>query len=290
MTHEPSTARDVYSIVTNKVIALLEKGTVPWKQSWSNAGLPQNLLTKKAYRGINVWLLASLQYPVNSFLTAHQVREIGGGIIPGQQSHMVVFWKWKDSNKQDKDEDVENVHETDKPILRYYKVYNVAQCVGIPEYLLPTVKAPYKPLDECEKIYNNMINPPLVVYQAPKPYYNRILDVINMPISLSFKTVEDYYDTFFHELIHSTGHESRTNRLKRYQGNYGKEEYAFEELVAELGAAFLNSFTGIADSLLPANASYIQSWLERLQNDRKLIIMAAAHSQKACDYILTYTH
>lgn len=111
-----------------------------------------------------------------------------------------------------------------------------------------------------------------------------------MPPMKSFESIEDYYDTLFHELVHASGHESRTDRLKKHKGKYGKEEYVFEELVAELGSCYLNSFTGIAEKEEKHNISYIASCLTTIKNDKKLLVMAAAHSQDAVDYILTFTH
>ena len=138
---------DVYQHVTNQVIALLEKGVIPWKQSWIETGLPQNLVSGKAYRGINIWLLSSLQYSRNYFLTFQQVKDIGASIRKGEKSQLVIFWKWLEENDKSTGEKVK------KTMLRYYRVFNIEQCEGIPETSIPALpEMPNDPIGECERI------------------------------------------------------------------------------------------------------------------------------------------
>ena len=273
---------DVYTIVTNRIIEHLEKGVVPWHQTWTEAGLPRNLISGKHYRGINVWLLSTLGYPQNYFLTFNQVKELGGCVKKGEKSHEVIFWKWLEKEN-------EETKEKEKiPILRYYRVFNVSQCDGIPEEKIPKQELrSNNPIESCEKVINEMPSIPKIQHKEQQAYYNRVGDYINMPKIETFDKSEDYYGALFHELVHSTGHGERLNRkdLLESQG-MRSEKYAIEELTAEMGASYLKSHAGIPIEELENNASYIKSWLEHLKNDKKFIVYASSQAQKATDYIL----
>src|SRR5829696_3404640 len=131
-TNQTTRKADVYQIVTDRIIQQLEQGIIPWLKPWTEAGVPQNLISRRPYRGINVWLLASLNYRQNFFLTFKQVKELGGTVRKGERSNMVVFRKWEE--KEDK-----GTGEMKKvPLLRYYSVFNVAQCEGMPEEMIPS--------------------------------------------------------------------------------------------------------------------------------------------------------
>src|SRR5882672_3277316 len=145
-----STKVDVYQIVTDRIIELLEQGTVPWQKPWTEAGVPANLLSKRPYRGINLWLLLSLNYERNLFLTWDQLKKIGGSVNQGQHGHIVVFWK--QVKKQPEELDDKGKPKT-TPMLRYYKVFNVEQCRDVPKDLIPElVKDEVDPILECEAI------------------------------------------------------------------------------------------------------------------------------------------
>jgi antirestriction protein ArdC len=273
---------DVYTIVTNRIIEHLEKGVVPWHKTWADAGLPKNLITGKHYRGINVWLLSSLNYSQNSFLTFKQVKDLGGSVIKGEKAQEVIFWKWiEKENKESK--------ETEKvPILKYYKVFNIAQCEGIPkEKLPPVIERNNNPIETCEKIIEEMPKRPDISHKEQRAFYNKSGDFINMPKMETFTSSENYYETLFHEMVHSTGHNERLNRKEMETSNgFHSKDYAVEELTAEMGASYLKSYAGIPITQLENNAAYIQSWLERLKNDKKFIVYASSQAQKATDYIL----
>lgn len=273
---------DVYSIVTNRIIEHLEKGVVPWQKTWTEAGLPKNLITGKPYRGINVWLLSSLNYPQNSFLTFKQVKDLGGTVKKGEQAQEVIFWKWVERQDQETKE-MEKI-----PLLRYYNVFNIAQCDGIPkDKLPPVIERNNNHLEACEKIINEMPKRPNIRYKEQRAYYNRLDDSINMPKMETFDRSENFYGTLFHELVHSTGHNERLNRKELLESKgFRTEDYAVEELTAEMGASYLKSQAGIPIEQLENNAAYIQGWLERLKNDKKFIVYASSQAQKATDYIL----
>jgi len=280
--NEKTKHTDVYTIVTNRIIEHLEKGVVPWQKPWTDAGLPKNLITGKNYRGINVWLLNTLNYQQNSFLTFKQVKDLGGYVKKGEKAQEVIFWKWiEKENKETK--------ETERvPLLRYYTVFNIAQCEGIPkEKLPPVVERNNSPIETCERIINEMPNRPDIRHKEHSAYYNKIHDYVNMPKMETFMSSEHYYGTLFHELVHSTGHNERLNRNELIKSNgFRSENYAVEELTAEMGASYLKSYAGIPIEQLGNNAAYIKGWLERLKNDKRFIVHASAQAQKATDYIL----
>jgi antirestriction protein ArdC len=283
----PSAKLDVYQIITSRIIELLEQGTVPWKQPWTSAGVPRNLFTKRPYRGINFWLLQSLQYAQNAFLTWDQIKTIGASVKKDEKGHIVVFWK--NVKKQPEELDSKGYPKT-IPVLRYYKVFNIEQCRDIPEGVLPPTETSlesFNPIHECEAILHAIPNCPDIRSKEQRAYYHIAEDYINMPKKKSFKTVESYYSTLFHELVHSTGSEKRLGRTSvTDMHEFGSEQYSMEELIAELGTAYLSSITGIAHAELENSAAYIQGWLGKLTNDKRFIVQATGHAQKAVDYIL----
>ena len=273
---------DIYTIVTNKIIEHLEKGVIPWQRPWADAGLPQNLITKRPYRGINVWLLSTLNYSQNQFLTFKQVKALGGSIKKGEKAQEVIFWKMIQKENPETKE-MERKH-----FLRYYNVFNVSQCAGIPESKLPEkTERKNDSIEECEKIINEMPNRPEIRYTEHSAFYNKAKDYVNMPKQETFKDSESYYGALFHELVHSSGHQNRLNRKELIEKNaFGTERYAIEEMTAEMGASFLKSQAGLPLEQLENNAAYIQGWLKILKKDKKCIVYASAQAQKATDYIL----
>jgi len=283
MKHQQQTNHtDVYTIVTNRIIEHLEKGVVPWQKTWADAGLPKNLITGNQYRGINVWLLNTLGYQQNLFLSFKQVQDLGGHVKRGEKAHEVVFWKWLEKEN-------EETKKKDKiPLLRYYNVFNISQCEDIPVEKIPQiVERNNNPIETCEKIIEDMPKRPNIVHNEQRAYYHKLNDFVNVPKIESFNKSEDYYGTLFHELVHSTGHIERLNRKELIESKGMRtDKYAIEELTAEMGASYLKSYAGIPIEQLENNASYIKSWLEHLRNDKKFIVYASSQAQKATDYIL----
>ena len=290
-----STKLDVYQIVTDRVIALLEQGTVPWQKPWADAGIPMNVLSKRPYRGINLWILLSLDYERNLFLTWDQLKKIGGSVNKGEQGHVVVYWKVNTK----KDENEEGGKEKKMRLLRYYKVFNIAQCRNLPEDLTSQsisasnaspeqiVEGKKDPILECEHIINTMPRSPLIIFTGKNAFYDIQKDEVVLPKMKTFKSSEAYYTTLFHELVHSTGHEKRLNRPTLTQmAEFGSEPYSIEELIAELGAAYLSSFSGILTKNIKSSAAYIKGWLSKLKDDKKFIVQASGNAQRAVDYIL----
>ena len=239
-----NTATDVYSIVTNRIIEQLEKQVIPWRKPWTEAGHPQNLLTRSPYHGMNVWMLASLGYSQNYFLTWKQLKAVGGSVKKGEKGHLVVFWKRLPQDHSAKGRDKQ------KPdsVLRYYFVFNIAQCDHLPEiYTMPYPQHDISLLGACEEIIERMPKCPVIRHSKAQAFYHPVEDYINMPKQGTFSSNDSYYGTLFHELIHSTGHSSRLNRKEvAEKDRYDSERYSIEELTAEIGACYLNSVAGIS--------------------------------------------
>ncbi|MEI6213967.1 MAG: zincin-like metallopeptidase domain-containing protein [Desulfuromonadales bacterium] len=282
---------NVYDVINSRIMELLEKGTVPWRRGWNiSSSMPRSFATRKEYRGINVFLLASLQYSQPWFLTFNQIQERGGHVKPGEKACPIVFWKWIDGKNV---ADVADAHKAAGkiPLLRYYNVFNVEQTEGITyQELSDTTNQEFTPIQAAEQIISTMPDKPLIQHMGNKASYNPASDTITLPPQSAFVSAEEYYCTAFHELTHSTMAEHRLNRKSTIQVHqWGDEHYSKEELVAEMGASFLCGHAGIEHTTLENSAAYIQGWLKALKNDKTLLVHAAAAAQKASDYILNVT-
>ena len=283
------TGKGVYKILTERIIELLEIGTIPWKQPWNKKELPQNLINRIPYKGINMMLLSAFNFERNLFLTFKQIKGLSISLEKGAKSLPVVFWRWPELKKDEK----EALAETDekkkaKPILRYYSVFNISQCKNIPEKLIPPLLiCQNDPIESCARIVENMPNRPEIQFVRQEAFYNPSLDIVNVPDMKFFDSSESYYATIFHELVHSTGHESRLNRKDGMESiSFGSEKYSNEELIAEIGACFLEAHTGISAKNFDNNVAYIDGWLRRLKKDGRFIVFASTQAQKAADYII----
>ncbi len=276
---------DAYQIVTDRIIAKLEAGTIPWKHFASSPlAEPRNLVSKKPYRGINHFLLSGSKYGSEFWLTYKQAQDLGGHVKKGEKAEFVVFWKFLDV------EDKETGERKQIPFLRHYCVFNAQQCEGI-DYtkLIEPVERISDPIAAAEAIVTNMPNRPrMVIDQTPKAYYSPSEDFVHMTERSACVSDSAFYSTEFHELVHSTGHTSRLNRFQQDACNhhFGSKSYAGEELVAEMGAAMLCAESGIFQETEENSAAYITNWLTKLANDNKLVVHAAGKAQKAADFIL----
>ena len=279
---ETNVKRDVYSIVTDRIISQLEQGVIPWRKPWVDAGIPRNFITMRPYRGMNIWMLASLGYERNYFLSFKQVQDLGASVRKGEKGHMVVFWQKKE---QDVEEGAANPKV--KYILRYYLVFNIAQCDNIPKEKIPGNVGRACTIEQCELIVDEMPQCPPIKYEKHEAFYNRAEDYVNMPRIETFKSSPEFYSTLYHELVHSTGHPSRLNRSELMESK-GKnsEKYAIEELIAEIGACYLKSYVGLSDEYFMYNVAYIKSWLEGLRDNKRFIFYASSAAQRAADFIL----
>jgi antirestriction protein ArdC len=269
-----------YERITERIITLLEQGTIPWHKPWkASTGLPRNLVTKKPYRGINAFLLHAASYESPFWLTFRQVKMLGGTVRKGEKSCPVVFWK------QMQLVDKQSGEERQIGLLRLYHVFNVAQCDNLKQSqaAVEIEGAPTGPAD----MIANMPHPPTIKHGMAHAFYSPAEDCVGMPVKERFKSEDHYYSTLFHELIHSTGHQSRLKRpaITERKG-FGSDPYCKEELVAEMGAAFLCGQAEIVERTIDSSAAYLNGRLERLQHDKTLIVQAAGQAQKAADFIL----
>ncbi len=273
---------DIYEAVNKTIIDLLEAGTVPWHKPWSGGDPPANLISKKPYRGMNVLILGCKPYASRYWLTYKQCAAIGGQVRTGEKSTMIVFWKFLQVTDKDSGD------EKTIPMLRYYNVFNTEQCDAIDPKKIPAcdvTEHDNDPIEGCEALSQHYLdNGPTLTHDAPRAYYTPSRDAINMPQLASFDGAEEYYGTLFHEMVHSTGHDSRLKRIKDVAA-FGGNAYSKEELVAEYGAAYLCTMQGIENKTIDNSAAYIQSWLNALQDDKTLLVSACGQAQKAVDLI-----
>jgi antirestriction protein ArdC len=269
-----------YDRITERIVSLLTQGTVPWHKPWHvQTGLPRNLITQKPYRGINVFLLMAMNYESPNWLTLRQANAMGGQIRPGEKSCPVVFWKPM------KVQDKETKEDKKIPFLRLYHVFNVSQCTGL-KNIPPADNTAFIQTVPAELVAN-MPQRPVIKHGMAMASYSPSNDVVNMPDRVRFQSEDHYYATLFHELVHATGHEKRLKRASIMERNgYGSNSYAKEELIAEMGSAFLCGYAGIVDRTIDSSAAYLEGWLKQLKEDKTLIVHAAAQAQKAADFIL----
>ena len=276
--------RDVYQEVTDKIVAELEAGTAPWVKPWATAGshMPHNAHTGRQYNGVNVLLLwmatASKGYSSQGWVTFKQAKELGGHVRKGEHGEHVVFWKFLD--KTEKDAATGEERSITIPMARMYTVFNVEQCEGLTLPARETVELAEHERHEAAEVLIAGSGAE-VIYGGGRACYIPSRDQVHMPELGTFESAASYYATHLHELTHWTGHKARCDR--DLSGRFGSESYAAEELVAELGAAFLCGELGIQGEL--RHASYIESWLRVLKQDKRAIFTAASMATKAAEYL-----
>lgn len=305
--------RNIPKEVTMKILALLDKVVSGDVEYWLPlTGLAYNPASKHTYTSINQLLLSfvmsEMRYPCNNWLTFKQIKDAGGSVLKSEKSTSVTFSQviyLNDKNEKITPEEAKQVflkakeeHPTiysyreagitTKRFLRYYLVFNVAQTKGLPDTFSSKSQEPLLEIERDEQAEELLLEHEVNYVHAvgDSAHYDILNDIIYLPFTKQFKTSETYYATLFHELIHWTGHEKR---LQRTFGISDSPEYAFEELVAELGSAFLCAHFQIPASLTSTTA-YIKSWLTALQNDHNYILKALGLAEKAMDFLLEKHH
>jgi len=277
----PQTSKiDIQQEITDRIIKDLGAGKLPWDKPWMSS-LPRNILTKKPYRGVNVLVLMSEAdqrgFKSPYWLTFKQAVELGGMVRKGETGTHVVFNQPFVKETENKDGEKK---ERKLWLMRYYTVFNAEQIDGIAEKLEESkIEAIEDHLDAEKTIKATKAR---IEFGGDRACYTPSLDYILMPQKAKFKTQIGYYGTIFHELVHWTGHESRLDR--EVMNQFGSEKYAAEELVAEMGAAFICAAHKIAYSA--QHAAYVSQWLKVLKDDKRAIFKAAGMAQKAMDLIL----
>ena len=280
---------DIYQTITDKIIAELEAGTAPWVRPWSGEAdpFPRNALSQRPYRGINNVLLGMEAhcrgYSTNQWLTFKQAQSLGGHVRKGERSSLIIYYEARMVEKEDA-EPLADGDEAEKrfiPLIKVFNVFNLDQVEGLPETHQPlALESDWDADSIAEQIIER--SGAEIRHQGFKAFYSPPNDLIYLPGKQTFADAASYYSTALHELCHWTG---ATSRLGRKLGRrFGDSAYAMEELIAELGAAFLSAHCRLDGRL--QHASYIASWLEVLQRDKRAVFVAAAQAQKAADYLL----
>lgn len=285
---------DIYQHVTNKIIEELKGGRVPWQKPWHGVGGEfggaYNKASKKPYSFLNQMMLGQ----GGAWASFKQWDTLGGTVNKGEKSSMVVFWK--PLQKTDSNGNYIINERTGKPelifMLRYYNVFHESQVSGIaPDKVVVTDTPTLAPIDHAEQVvreYAERTGLKISVVKSNKACYYPVMDSVQVPILGQYDNSNEYYNTLFHELVHSTGHASRLNRFKEEKGNtvFGSEPYSKEELVAEMGSAMSIARLGIdTEKTFKNSTAYLQSWIAKLANDTRLIVTASSRAEKATKFI-----
>ena len=278
-----------YEKITEQIIAMLEGGTVPWRKPWDASGLsPTSMSTGKNYRGINQMILGimGMSYESPYWGTYKQIAGRGGQIRKGEKSTMITLWK-PFERTNDEGEKVKSF------FMTTYNVFNAGQA-DWEDGKMPTVPEmiDHDPIAEAEAVAQQYLTDGPSFNTGTAAFYVPSQDSVTMPPMGTFDRVEEYYSTLFHELTHSTGHSTRLNRDGVTEGHrFGDADYSKEELIAEMGAAFLCSNVGIdPDATIGNSAAYIKNWLRVLKDDPMMVVQAAGKAQKAADLIAGIVH
>ena len=271
---------DIYAVITDRMIQEMEAGIIPWRKPWMAAGSAISHTTGKPYSLLNQMLLGR----PGEWLTFKQVQQEGGYVRKGEKARFVVFWKFVTMKDEDTDE------EKEVPFLKYYNVFHIDQCEGIPAKHTAENAHPAQADETAEAIITEYVKREGVTLEhreGDAAFYQPAADRIVLPMMKQFTETAEYYGTAFHEMVHSTGHMKRLARLDT-TANFGGEEYSKEELVAEIGTAALVHHVGLETSKSFRNsAAYVQNWLQALKNDKRFIVSAASKADKAVSYILS---
>jgi len=266
----------------DKIITLMESGKMNWNKPWSGGTMPQNFVSKKPYQGWNVFVTMFSGFTSPYYLTFNQVSKLGGKVLTGSKGVPIMFWsKMSYKDKQDPEKMKQYL------MVKTFTVFNAEQIEGI-----DFTSAPLNTLGTCEELetaINSMALPVTIEHSSMfKACYSPLFDKVKMPLKGQFKSEAEYYSTLIHETIHATGHKARLNRpsLVDSAGKHS-ETYAYDELVAELGAAFMTAMFGIANEQSEKNsAAYLQGWIKAFKNDKEMLYNASRDAQKAIEYII----
>ena len=274
---------DIYQAITDQILEAMEQARSTGRRLWdSQPSLPLNLTTNKPYSGINVLMLwatgLSHGYGSPYWLTYKQAAERGGQVRKGEHGTHCVFYKpWESTGTDATTGETETVKGA---VLKSFRVFNLDQIDGI-EAPAQEERPAFVAIEDAERIL--AASPAPIQMGGMQAFYRPATDTIHLPSREAFINPEAFYSTALHEMCHSTGAKHRLNR--DFSGRFGTEAYAFEELIAELGSAFLNADLGILNTTLPDHADYLAHWIAILKGDKKAILTAAAQASKAHSFI-----
>lgn len=274
---------NIYEEITNRIISQLEKGEIPWHKPWSGVvSGAYNRVSKKPYSLLNQMIL---QHD-GEYATYKQWSELGGKVKKGEKAEIVVFWKILQV-EETKDGKVEK---KSIPLLKYINVFHISQIDGVePKDMKPIEHNSIEEAEQIKTAYADREHLIIKEIVTDRAFYSPSRDYIQVPCKEQYKDVMEFYSTLFHEMVHSTGHRDRLGRLdlNAKLASFGSEEYSKEELIAEIGSAFLMNHIGIETAKTFKNSTaYIQNWLQVLRNDNKFIVSASSKAEKAMKYIL----
>lgn len=276
------TRTDIYQTVTDNIITALEAGVKPWSCPWQRvpgmSGVPSNFATGIAYSGMNIlllWCSASKQgFGDSRWMTYKQAQAVGGQVRKGEHGTTAIFYTTLE--KENEDGEIDQI-----PMLKTFNVFNVEQIDALPQ-TTETVnpEANFAPLPEAENLFRK--SGANIIEKGQNAFFQPSTDEVWLPERHLFSDTANFYATGLHELVHWSGGKKRLSR--EMKGKFGSEDYAFEELIAELGSAFLMADLGIVGEV--QHESYIASWLKALKNDKRYICKAANAASKAHRYLL----
>jgi len=285
MAYNGKPSRDIYREVTDSILRELEKGVAPWVRPWhaTDPGLPHNGATGRRYRGLNVVLLWAASnrngYGSQEWFTFRQAQELGGHVRKGERSSLVTFWKFLD--KSERDPDTGEVLHKRIPLLRHFNVFNREQCADLPA-AKPSPLAVLSEEERHARAESFMAATGADIrHGGGRAYYSPSEDYVQLPPFQTFRDGASYYGTACHELTHWSGHGTRCNRT--FGERFGSQAYAAEELVAELGAAFLCAELGVDGQL--QHPEYIGNWIQVLRNDKRAIFTASSKAREAAEFL-----
>lgn len=270
----------IYQDVTDRILTLIEEQrTLPWRKPWQLTP-PANAVSRRPYRGINALILSSSNFMDHRWLTFQQARELGGNVRKGEKATQVVLWQFDDESEE------EGEAKRRAPLVRTYSVFNASQCENLKLAPLAEREITVEPTTASKQLLKSYVGGPRVTHGGDQACYVPSQDRVQMPPVCSFPSEAAYFATLAHELVHSTGAANRLNREGVTSPIYfGSASYAEEELVAEIGAAFLSAEYGIPN-VVDYSAAYIDGWLHALRRDNSMIVKAAAKAQRAADLIV----
>lgn len=278
---------NIYQAITDRIISQLENGDIPWNKPWIGGcnNCAFNRISKKPYSFLNQMLLKH----DGEYATYKQWSDIGGTVRKGEKSEMVVFWKVIE--KEETNSKGEKI-EVAIPYLRYINVFHISQVDGVePLNNDDKITFDHEPIEEAEKVkrdYMDREHLKIIETNSDRAFYSPTNDFIQIPCKEQYEYINEFYSTLFHEMIHSTGHQSRLGRFEEASKNaaFGSSEYSKEELIAEIGGVAVMNLIGIeTPSTFKNSVAYIQNWLKVLKNDNKFIVSASSKAEKAVKYI-----
>jgi antirestriction protein ArdC len=271
---------DIYDIVTNRIIEKLENGTIPWIKPWHVENtLDKNIKTGLEYNGINRIILGMSGYNSNIWATFKQWNDMGARVKLHEKGTQIVFYKPVAGVKKNEQGEIESIYSC---VFNTSYVFNAEQVEGIEIKPRETIEKPFLNNVDIDNMVSN--TGAVIRHGGNSAYYKRDDDYINMPVKSDFYDEAGYYATLLHELTHWSGSPSRLDRTKGKR--FGDTAYAFEELIAELGSAFLCEKYAVKGDI--RHEGYIASWLQALKNDNKMIFKASAFAQKSTDYLVGF--